>query len=165
VWRADVLELEVEAPVDAVVSTATLHWVPDHDRMWERLAGALRPGGRLEVQCGGAGNIASVAAVIDEVVADGFPELAGFSPWTFATPKETEPRLRAAGFERVRCWLVPRPARPDDPAEFVRTSVLPAHLDRLPAERREAFADAVTARVASPLDYVRLNVSGVRAGA
>ncbi len=162
VWRADVLELELSAPVDAVVSTATLHWVPDHDRMWARLAGVLRPGGRLEVQCGGAGNIAGVAAVIDEVVAEGFPELAGFSPWTFASPEDTEPRLHAAGFTQARCWLVPRPAQPDDAAEFVRTSILPAHLDRLPADRHRAFADAVSARVKLPLDYVRLNVSAVR---
>src|SRR5919199_1615866 len=31
VWRQDVLDLELEEAVDAVVSTATLHWVPDHD--------------------------------------------------------------------------------------------------------------------------------------
>lgn len=28
VWCQDVLELELEQPVDAVISTATLHWVP-----------------------------------------------------------------------------------------------------------------------------------------
>jgi hypothetical protein len=44
----------------------------------------------------------------------------------------------------------------------VRTSILPAHLERLPADRRDAFADAVIARVELPLDYVRLNVSAVR---
>src|SRR5207248_2866374 len=31
VWCEDVLALEVEQPVDAIVSTATLHWVGDHD--------------------------------------------------------------------------------------------------------------------------------------
>ena len=41
VWRQDVLDLDLDEPVDAVVSTATLHWVPDHDRLWRRLAGAL----------------------------------------------------------------------------------------------------------------------------
>src|SRR3954465_15582106 len=33
VWCQDVLEVELEEPVDAIVSTATLHWVPDHDRV------------------------------------------------------------------------------------------------------------------------------------
>ena len=56
----DVLELDLAQQLDAVVSTATLHWVTDHDRLWGRLASALRPGGKLEVQCGGEGNIARV---------------------------------------------------------------------------------------------------------
>jgi trans-aconitate 2-methyltransferase len=162
VWRQDVLDLELGAPVDAIVSTATLHWVPDHDRAWRRLARALRPGGRLEVQCGGEGNIARVREVIEAVARDTAPELAGWSPWVFAGPEETERRLREAGFTEIRCWLQERPASPEDVDAFVRTSILPAHLARLPAERREPFAAAVLARVEPPLDYVRLNVSAVR---
>jgi trans-aconitate 2-methyltransferase len=162
VWQSDVLDLEVPAPVDAVVSTATLHWVPDHDRMWQRLAGALRPDGRLEIQCGGKGNIARVRVAIAAAVEACAPELAGWSPWTFAGPEETEPRLAAAGFRSWRCWLADRPTEPDDLATFVRTSILPAHLARLPPERRDAFAAAVMAHVEPPLDYVRLNVSAVR---
>src|SRR6185503_898469 len=50
VWCQDVLDLDLDEPVDAIVSTATLHWVTDHDRLWARLAGALRAGGMLEVQ-------------------------------------------------------------------------------------------------------------------
>ena len=87
VWCQDVLDLDLDEPVDAIVSTATLHWVTDHDRLWERLARALRPGGRLEVQCGGEGNIARVREVIDAVVRDTAPELAGWSPWVFAGPE------------------------------------------------------------------------------
>src|ERR671917_1676742 len=34
VRRADLLELDVEAPVDAILSTATFHWIPDHDRLF-----------------------------------------------------------------------------------------------------------------------------------
>src|SRR5688500_760359 len=80
----DVLDLELAEPVDAIVSTATLHWVTDHDRLWDRLARALKPGGVLEVQCGGEDNIARVREVIDAVARDDFPELVGWSPWTFA---------------------------------------------------------------------------------
>jgi trans-aconitate 2-methyltransferase len=163
VWCEDVLELELEEPVDAIVSTAALHWVPDHERLWPRLAACLRAGGVLEAQCGGEGNIARVREVIDAVVRDSAPELEGFSPWVFAGPQETESRLRRAGFEQVRCWLAERPARPQDVDAFVRTSILAAHLERLPAERREEFARRVAAGVRPPLDYVRLNVSAVRA--
>ena len=162
VWRQDALELQLDEPVDAIVSTATLHWVRDHDRLWMRLAQALRPGGALEIQCGGDGNIARVRDVIESVTREIAPELVGWSPWTFAGPKETERRLRDAGFTAIRCWLTERPTYPGNVEEFVRTSILPAHLARLPEERRQPFADAVGTRVRLPLDYVRLNVSARR---
>jgi trans-aconitate 2-methyltransferase len=163
VWCQDVLDLDPEVPVDAIVSTATLHWVTDHDRLWARLARVLRPGGVLEVQCGGEGNIAGVREVMDAVARDAAPELVGWSPWMFAGPEETERRLRSAGFAAARCWLEDRPTYPDDVDAFVRTSILPAHLARLPEGRRGRFAAAVVGRVRLPLDYVRLNVSAVSA--
>jgi len=162
VWCQDVLDLELAEPVDVIVSTATLHWVSDHERMWSRLARTLRPGGILEVQCGGAGNIARVREVIDTVTRDAFPELVAWSPWEFAGPDETERRLREAGFTSIRCWLEDRPTYPQDMGRFVRTSILAAHLARLPEERREQFAAAVLAGVRPPLDYVRLNISAIR---
>ena len=57
VFAADLLELELDRPVDAILSTATFHWIADHDRLFERLFAALRPGGRIVAQCGGAGNV------------------------------------------------------------------------------------------------------------
>ena len=162
VWCQDVLALEVAEPVAVIVSTAALHWVTDHDRLWARLARALRPGGILEVQCGGAGNIAHVREVIETVARDTFPELVGWSPWVFASPQETEQRLREAGFGSIRCWLEERPTHPQDVGPFVRTSILAAHLARLPQQRREQFASAVVAGLRLPLDHVRLNVSALR---
>jgi trans-aconitate 2-methyltransferase len=162
VWCQDVLDLDLEEPVDAILSTATFHWVTEHDRLWARLAQALRPGGVLEAQCGGKGNIGQVREVIEAVVRDLAPELVGWSPWVFAGPQDTERRLRAAGFAATRCWLEERPTCPEDLVAFVRTSILPAHLARLPEERREQFTAAVVAGVRTPLEYVRLNVSAVR---
>jgi trans-aconitate 2-methyltransferase len=162
VWCQDVLDLDLDEPLDAVVSTAALHWVTDHDRLWARLARALRPGGVLEVQCGGEGNIDGVREVIEAVARDGAPELVGWSPWVFAGPRDTERRMREAGFTATRCWLEERPTSPQDVSAFVRTSILPAHLARLPEDRRERFAAAVVAGLRLPLDYVRLNGSAVR---
>jgi trans-aconitate 2-methyltransferase len=162
VWCQDVLELELAEAVDVIVSTAALHWVTDHERMWRRLAAALRPAGVLEVQCGGAGNIARVREVIETVARDTAPELVGWSPWEFAGPEDTERRLRQAGFGPVRCWLQERPTYPQDVGPFVRTSILAAHLARLPPRRRDQFAADVVAGVRLPLDYVRLNVSAIR---
>jgi trans-aconitate 2-methyltransferase len=164
VWCQDVLDLDLDLdePVDVIFSTATLHWVTDHDRLWPTLARSLRPGGMLEVQCGGEGNIDRVREVIDAVALDMASELAGFSPWVFAGPQETERRLSEAGFTTSRCWLEERPTYPQDLRAFVPTSILAAHLARLPADRQERFADAVIAGVGLPLDYVRLNVSATR---
>ena len=60
VRRADLLELRLDEPVDAILSTATFHWIRDHDRLFATLHAALAPGGRLVAQCGGHGNVAEV---------------------------------------------------------------------------------------------------------
>lgn len=93
VWCQSALDIDLREEVDAVVSTATLHWVPEHDRLWAILARALRSDGVLEAQCGGAGNIARVSEAIEHTAQAHAPELIGFSPWVFATPEETETRL------------------------------------------------------------------------
>lgn len=163
VWREDVLELELAEPVDAIFSTAALHWVGDHERLWPRLAAALRAGGVLEIQCGGEGNIAAVREAIESTAREIAPELAGFSPWTFAGAEETERRLQEAGFSDIRCWLEERPTSPADLPAFVRTSILAAHLELLGAGERERFAAAVSSKTRVPLRYIRLNASAVRA--
>jgi trans-aconitate 2-methyltransferase len=162
-FACDLLELELDRPVDAILSTATFHWIADHDALFARLCAALKPGGRLVAQCGGAGNIANVVAAIDAVA---HPALAGWpGPWNFATPAETAERLRRAGFTDVWTWLQPWPVQPEDPRAFVATSILGAHLDRLPDADREPYLDAVLARLPEPVtaDYVRLNLLARRA--
>lgn len=165
---ADLAELELEEPVDLVFSTATFHWLPDHDLLFRRLRAALRPGGRLVAQCGGEGNVAEHARVIATVAAR--PEFAPhFSQasgiWNFASAERTEGRLRAAGFDRVRCWLEPKPVTPERPLAFTSTVTLGPLLVQLPEELRRSFAEAVVAASEQPLtlDYVRLNIEAVAA--
>jgi trans-aconitate 2-methyltransferase len=165
---ADLSELEVGAPVDLVFSTATFHWILDHERLFARLRAALRPGGRLVAQCGGVGNVARHAAVIAEVVAR--PEFAthfggATGIWNFAGPEETETRLLAAGFADARCWLEPKPVQPPDPLAFTSTVTLGPLLAQLPEEQRRPFAEAILERSEQPLvlDYVRLNIEAVAA--
>jgi trans-aconitate 2-methyltransferase len=164
----DLSELSVEEPVDLIFSTATFHWILDHDRLFERLHPALRPGGRLVAQCGGQGNVAEHAMAIATVASR--PEFAPHfegaeGMWNFAAPEETEARLRAAGFAEARCWLQPKPVTPADPLRFTMTVTLGPHLARLPEELRLPFAEAVLAESSEPLTlgYVRLNIEA-RAG-
>jgi trans-aconitate 2-methyltransferase len=56
--------LALDRPVDAILSTATFHWIADHDALFRSLAAALRPGGQLVAQCGGAGCVATVEEAI-----------------------------------------------------------------------------------------------------
>jgi len=132
VWCQDVLDLELEEPVDAIVSTATLHWVTDHDRLWARLARALRPGGVLEVQCGGKGNIDRVREVIEAVARDVAPELVGWSPWVFAGPQETERRLRGGGLHQCPVLVAGAPDASRGRG-WVRANVDPPGAPRSPA--------------------------------
>ncbi|MBJ7519262.1 MAG: class I SAM-dependent methyltransferase [Solirubrobacteraceae bacterium] len=160
---ADLTTLELETTVDAILSTATLHWVADHDALFTRLHGVLREGGRLVAQCGGAGNVADVRfAAANASSSPPFAEaLAGFDPWTFAGARETEERLRAAGFTDVRCWLEPRKVpTAGAPEEYLRTVMLGAHLERLDPASHDAFVGAVLAQLGDfeVARYVRLNI-------
>jgi len=162
----DLLQLQLESPVDAVLSTATFHWIADHDTLFARIRAALRDGGRLVAQCGGEGNVKRVHGAALEIGAHApFREhLAGWrGPWNFSSAELAQQRLLAAGFSQARCWLTPAPVHPPEPREFLRTVILAPFLERLPEELRERFVDAVHGRLGEPLelDYVRLNVDAV----
>jgi trans-aconitate 2-methyltransferase len=163
VRRADLLYLRLEEPVDAILSTATFHWIGDHDRLFATLHAALAPGGRLVAQCGGHGNVAQVKQVGFGVAAEPpfAPYFAGWeTDWTFATPEETEQRLRTAGFTDVWCWLTRVDVDPGDPAGYLRAICLGSFVERLPEELREPFVAAALERLPDPLQlhYVRLNI-------
>ena len=162
----DLLELDVGESVDAVLSTATFHWIADHARLFTRLHGALRPGGALVAQCGGAGNISGLRSRAWEVL-DRSPYAEHFAdwrdPWNYAGAVETRQRLLDSGFRHARCWLTPAPVVPEQPREFLRTVILGPHVQRLPEELREPFMDDVLEHLGPSVevDYVRLNIDAV----
>ena len=164
---SDLLELDLEEAADALFSNATLHWILDHRRLFERLHAALRPGGRLEAQCGGIGNLDEFLNSLENVNGDErfAPYVRGIaSTWNFASPGDTEIRMRAVGFADVRCWLEDRLEKPREPRDFLRVVCCGPHLERLPEELREPYLDAVLEYIPRPLtlDYVRLNISARR---
>ncbi len=162
----DLLELRLAQPLDAILSTATFHWIGDHERLFERLRGALREGGRLVAQCGGEGNIVELRARAGEVMARE-PYASRFedfvAPWNYAGPEETEARLASAGFASAAAWLQPAPRRPEEPRAFLSQIVLGPHVQHLPEELREPFMDDVMGVLPEPVtvDYVRLNIDAV----
>ncbi|MGH2635294.1 MAG: class I SAM-dependent methyltransferase [Actinomycetota bacterium] len=154
--------LPLERPVDAVLSTATFHWVRDHEALFRHLAAVLRAGGELAAQCGGHGNLASVARALLAIGAD------PFTAKVFASPDRTASRLEAAGFVDVRCWLQPEPTAFESLAEletFLITVALGDHVEAMDDAEARAFAHEVA--VGMPrleLDYVRLNIRARRGG-
>ena len=48
---------------DLVFSTATFHWIKDHQALFDNIFTALRPGGHLMAQCGGGPNLARAHAL------------------------------------------------------------------------------------------------------
>lgn len=165
---ADLTELDLPEPVDAVVSSAVFHWIRDHDRLFAHLRACMKDGARLAAQCGGAGNINDFRVVADEVAAREpyAVHLADFEdPWFYAGAADTEARLASAGFSSARCWLQPWDVVPPEPADFTRTVVLRAHVDALPEDLRDAFVADVLAACEQPLRlrYVRLNIEAVAA--
>jgi len=156
--------LPIDQRVDAILSTATFHWVPDHDALFENLAAVLRPGGMLVAQCGGFGNIArfiEVASSVDPAFVR--------NTHNFQTPEATAARLERSGFDEIRTWLSPAPtpfATTEELEAFIAAVCLRVHLAQLPEERRAPFIREVAARMPERvLDYVRLNITARRSAA
>jgi trans-aconitate 2-methyltransferase len=163
--EADLLEvgpstLGDDGPVDAAFSTATFHWVTDHDRLFTNLATLIRPEGQLIAQCGAEGNLDALLAVVRSLGA----ERAG--TWVYASADETAARLERAGFVDVSVWTNPEPTRFEDPtqlADFLSTVILREHLATLVPGTRRAFVERVVAAMPEPVvDYVRLNIVAKR---
>ncbi len=168
--QADLMELPYRESVDVIFSNAAFHWVPDHDRLFRSLALALKHGGRLVAQCGGHGNLEQTHAIVWKVAQT--PRFAAYfhnwrEPYVFATPEETERRMRAAGFGDIETSLTAAPTPfPTRRAfrDFVATVILRSFQSAVPAEERDLFVDAfVDACPAWHLDYVRLNLFGRKA--
>ena len=164
VRQMDLLELELAEPVDAILSTATFHWVLDHDALFRRLHAVLRQGGQLVAQCGGEGNIDQLRGVAKAVIerepyAEHFRDWR--SPWYYPAPEPTRENLLAAGFTAAECWLQPAPQYPEQPREFLAKVIFGPHVQQLPEDLRDPFLDAVLDEVgesAIMVDYVRLNL-------
>ena len=95
--------LPIEGPVDAVMSTATFHWVLDHDALFSGLAGVLRPGGRLSFQCGGEGNASGLIQAARE---EGVETASTFHMAGAARDPGTA--LRPPASSTSHAWLEPR---------------------------------------------------------
>jgi len=174
--RSDGAALPFIPAFDAVFSAAVFHWILDHDQLFRSVYGALKPGGRLVAQCGGAGNLDRLYGRARTLMqSDKYGQY--FSGWRnfnhFENVADTRDRLERAGFVGIDVSLVSSPVTFDTPAafsEFTAAVCLRHHLDRLPSESRASFMDRITNAATSDdppltLDYWRLNIAARKAAA
>ena len=167
---ADFVALPFLNRFDGIFSTASFHWVHDHDTLFRSLYQALRPAGWLHAQCGGGSNLARLRERVRALSQR--PEFSNWlgtfaEPWFFSDAETAAARLRVAGFENIETGIDPASfaaASAQEFQEYLRTFILHRHLELLPTEAlRAAFVLELTnqaGRDDSPwaLDYSRLNL-------
>ena len=168
--NADLTALPFSNCFDGIFSTASFHWVRDHEGLFRNLYAALRPCGWLQAQCGGGPNLERLRRRVRALSqAKKFSNWLGKfpEPWFFSNAESAASRLRSAGFENVETGLeeaiFAAPSR-EEFEQYLRTFVLHRHLELLPSEElRAAFLQELGEASAADnpqwtLDYWRLNI-------
>ncbi|GJM02294.1 MAG: methyltransferase type 11 [Rhodomicrobium sp.] len=98
VREMDLLSLDDNGQYDAIFSNAVLHWIGDWPSLLLKFKRALKPGGRLVVECGGFGNIAAIRTAICAVARESSKETKAAAEM-YLTCEEADHLLNAAGFK------------------------------------------------------------------
>ncbi|MCE2488951.1 MAG: methyltransferase domain-containing protein [Anaerolineae bacterium] len=166
--QADGQDFQIDAPCDAIFSNAALHWMPNARGAAACMARALRPGGRLVAEFGGAGNVQTLydgfCAALREF---GQPLPASF-PWYFPAAEDYSALLEAQGFQvlAAQVFARPTPLEGEDGLRQWYTMFLGEHLERLDPGGRERVLAASERRLRPTqwqddhwvADYTRLRV-------
>ena len=170
----DAREITFNRSFDAVFSNATLHWIPEPERVITGIARCLRPGGRFVAEFGGKGNTAQFLAA----AARAWSRLEFTSPlpymWFYPSVSEYATLLENDGFEVTYAALFDRPTPLEDGEYGLRNWMdmfLGSFVEALSDSQREQFKTEVE-REARPslfrdsqwiMDYRRLRIVAQRA--
>lgn len=95
----DATDFTFEQPFDAIFSNATLHWVLDYQAAIQCMFNQLKPGGRLVLEMGGAGNIELMLRQLRiQLQGRGYTAQSQLQLWFFPTIGTYTSALEAAGF-------------------------------------------------------------------
>jgi trans-aconitate methyltransferase len=168
----DARDFSFPEPFDAVFSNAALHWIPEPEKVIQCIASALRPGGRLVLEMGGKGNVASITAVLHEAIRE-LAHIDVTSGWYFPSIGEYASLLEQYALEVHSAFLFERPTQLADGEQGLRTWLTmfaKGMLDRFPAEIREQALARTEQRLRPILfkdgswyaDYKRLRIAAHR---
>jgi len=147
---ADIATFQSDRPFDLIFSNAALHWLPDHEQLFARLASLLAPNGQLAVQM--PANHDHPSHRIAAELATSF----GIEPRTVnvMTPESYAALLHQLGFARQHVRLqVYGHVLPStvDVVEWTKGSTLTPYREALPADRYEEFLSEYTTRLVGAL--------------
>jgi SAM-dependent methyltransferase len=107
VQRAEALPFAAE--FDAVLSNAVLHWVKDQPAALAAIHRALKPGGRVVAELGGAGCVARIRDALHAALRRRRIDPLRHDPWFFPTAAEYRVLLERGGFAIESLVLFDRP--------------------------------------------------------
>lgn len=108
---ADAAAMTFDSEFDAIFSNAALHWMLDTTAVVRGMGRALKRGGRLVVECGGKGNIATIDGAIEAVFKQSLQRPLPVSKTMFRSISDLSTALENNGFEVRQALLFDRPTR------------------------------------------------------
>ncbi len=163
----DARDFAFDAPFDAALSNAALHWVKPPEKVIACVARALKTGGRFVAELGGRGNVRAIhAALTVAAAAVGLGDWQ--APWYFPGVGQYAALLEAGGLEVTFAALFdrPTPLQGEDGMRQWVAMFAGGLLESVPARAREDFLARVEANLRPTLyhdgvwhaDYRRLRV-------
>ncbi len=167
----DATHLSFDEPFDAIFSNATLHWIPQAEQVVAGMARTLKPDGRLVLEMGGYGNVATIIHTVQEA-ARSVANLEISSGWYFPTIGTYASLLEKHSFEVQNASLFDRPTTLEGEDGLRNWLIMfgPQMLQQIPPELYNEVIARVEA-IARPqlfhdgrwiADYRRLRVSAIK---
>ncbi|GEP92800.1 Trans-aconitate methyltransferase [Chitinophaga terrae (ex Kim and Jung 2007)] len=168
---ADATSFSLPRQFDGIFSNATLHWIREADKVAERMAHHLKPGGRLVIEMGGKGNVESIVKGLERAMEQRGYSYAPF--WYFPSPAEYATLLEKAGFRIDRLQYFDRPSKLVSQEDGIIDwlEMFAGHFfATVPENDKKAIMEQVQHEVAPQLtkddglyaDYVRLRVGATK---
>ncbi|MFP4091306.1 MAG: class I SAM-dependent methyltransferase [Cyclobacteriaceae bacterium] len=171
---ADAADFHFEQPFDAIFSNASLHWVLRYRQAIGCMYNALKAGGRLVLEMGGAGNIQRIEDQLrHSLEAHGFMWEASMPCWFFPTIGQYTSALEAGGFLVKMAQHYDRPTELADESTGIKDWLrmfARSFFEAVPEKEQQSIMEEVQEQLRPHLfrdgkwyaDYKRLRVVAVK---